>query len=168
MKNTAVKFGLYSAITILVLFLFSFFFLEGLSFASQEVVGYLSMFIALSFVFFGIKSHRDNLKDQKITFRKALGIGLLIVLFPSIVFGLFNAFYVLVLNPDFAEQYFATMSADLATQFSGAELEAKLEEARVMMEFGASPFWGSLLMGVTVFLLGFIVSLISAVILKRT
>jgi hypothetical protein len=167
MKSTVYKFGLISAGTILTLFFFSFLFLENLSFAIQEIWGYISIFIALSFVFFGVKSYRDSLPNQEISFGKALGVGLLIVLFPAIIFGIFNVIYITYLNPDFTEQYYATMIADISTQYSGAELTTQIAEMEGMKEMASSGIFTFFLMTFTVLILGLIVSLITAVTLRN-
>ena len=168
MKSTVLKFGIISSVTILVLFFISFLFLENLSFTVQEIWGYLSIFIALSFVFFGVKSYRDSLPNKAISFWRALGTGLLIVLFPAIIFGIFNVIYITYLNPDFTEQYYAAMVADMSTQYSGSELSAKLAEMESMKELATSGLFNFFLMTFTVLILGIIVSLITAVTLRSS
>lgn len=168
MKSIVLKFGLISAGTTLILFLISFFFLENVSFAVQEVFGYLSIFIALSFVFFGVKSYRDQLPNQEISFFRALGTGLLIVLFPAIIFGLFNVFYITYLNPDFTEQYYAAAISDMSAEYSGIELSNKIREAEEMKEMASSGIFTFILMTLTVLILGLIVSLITAITLRRS
>ncbi len=168
MKSIVFKFGIISAVTILILFFISYLFLENLSFTIQEIWGYLSIFIALSFVFFGVKSYRDGLPNQEISFGRALGAGLLIVLFPAIIFGVFNVIYITYLNPDFTEQYYATMIAETMTQYSGAELATKLAEMENMKEMASSGLFTFILMASTVLILGFIVSLITAATLRSS
>ncbi len=167
MKTTVLKYGSYSGIAILVLFTISFLFLTDLSFGMQEVFGYLSIFIALAFVFFGIKSYRDEQPEGKLSFGKAFGLGILIVLVPSIIFGAFNVFYVVYLNPEFYDQYYGQMITDLSTQYSGAELTVKITELEDMKDMASSNLFTFILMFLTVFLLGFIVSLISAMTLRK-
>ena len=167
MKTTVLKYGSYSGIAILVLFTISFLFLTDLSFGMQEVFGYLSIFIALAFVFFGIKSYRDEQPEGKLSFGKAFGLGILIVLVPSIIFGAFNVFYVVYLNPEFYDQYYGQMITGLSTQYSGAELTVKITELEDMKDMASSNLFTFILMFLTVFLLGFIVSLISAMTLRK-
>ena len=90
MKNTVLKYGFYSAIAITALFLIGWFIGKefDLGYSSQEVVGYASILVSLSFVFFGIKHFRDQENDGQVSFGKALLIGLLISLFASIAFGI--------------------------------------------------------------------------------
>src|SRR5687768_15456054 len=109
MKKTVLKFGLYSGITILALFLVSYTFMKGASFEIQEVMGYTSMFAALLFVFFGIKSYRDKENGGYIGFGQALGLGLLITLIPALAFGIFDALYVAYVYPEFFTEYYTAM-----------------------------------------------------------
>src|SRR5688572_28135034 len=53
-----------------------------------ELIGYTGMVIALSLIFFGIKSFRDNQVDGTITFWKGCQIGLLIALIASVMYAL--------------------------------------------------------------------------------
>lgn len=53
-----------------------------------EVVGYTTMVIALSMVFFGIKSYRDNYSKGIISFGKGFKVGILITLIAATFYGL--------------------------------------------------------------------------------
>src|SRR5688500_3501606 len=130
MLKTVLKFGLLSGVVIVVLFVLSYRFMKDTSFAVQEVLGYLSMFIALLFVFFGIKSFRDNENNRVITFGKAFGLGLLITLVPSFLFGLFDALYVTFIYPEFYDNYYTVTVEQLSKTLSGEQLEAKIAETK--------------------------------------
>ena len=55
MKKTVVRYGLYGALTICILFIGSWFFIDEVNFEISEVIGYASMIVSLSFVYFGIR-----------------------------------------------------------------------------------------------------------------
>mgnify|MGYP000633923925 CR=1 FL=1 len=78
MKNTVIKYGLYGLITGIILFLAAILLGKGLSYSTQEVLGYVSMVACLSFVFFGIKHYRDLVNNGILSIGKALVIGILI------------------------------------------------------------------------------------------
>ncbi|MBL4643673.1 MAG: DUF4199 family protein, partial [Flavobacteriaceae bacterium] len=81
MKSTITKYGVYGFLTGLVIFSFHLLFgLKHLSSSTNEILGYLSIFISLSFIFFGIKHYRDNVNSGVISIIKAILIGLLISL----------------------------------------------------------------------------------------
>src|SRR5215510_5439691 len=54
----------------------------------NELVGYSTMVIALSMVFFGIKSYRDNYQNGAIRFWKGFQVGLLITLIASFMYAI--------------------------------------------------------------------------------
>ena len=75
MKKFILKYGLYSAALIIGLFSISFMTMDTIGMAAQEIFGYLSIFLALVFVFFGVKAYRDKERSGSIKFGRALGVG---------------------------------------------------------------------------------------------
>ncbi len=51
------------------------------------VVGYTSMVVAFSMIFFAIRNYRDNLNNGSITFGKGFRIGILITVIASLVYA---------------------------------------------------------------------------------
>ena len=166
MKKTVIKFGLYSFITGVVLFLSALVLAKDLSYGMQEVLGYSSMVISVAFVFFGIKSYRDNDNNGKISFGNALGVGMLITLFAALGFGIIDFIYTSYINPEFVEQFMTKSMEALEGQYSGEELVAKKDELKNSMEGMTSSFM-AILMFVTVLLIGFVISLISSLVLHK-
>ncbi|WP_339635071.1 DUF4199 family protein, partial [Bizionia echini] len=78
MKSTVKKFGIYSSTLLIILFSFSFFIEDYMNYTISEVFGYVSIILALSVIYFGIKSYRDTINNGIISFSKALTLGLLI------------------------------------------------------------------------------------------
>ncbi len=167
MKNTAIKYGIRSAITITILFLLALTLGKNLDYGLQEVIGYVSMVISLLFVFFGIKHFRDNENDGVVSFSKALLIGILITLFASLAFGIIDLIYIKYINPDFTAEYYARSIEQLKSSLTSVELETKLAEMESQKELFMNPFASFLIMSFTVFLVGLIISLISSLILQR-
>ncbi|HRG10011.1 MAG TPA: DUF4199 domain-containing protein, partial [Cyclobacteriaceae bacterium] len=60
----------------------------ALNFDNGHLVGYTTMVIALSMIFFGIKSFRDNHAAGNITFGKGVLIGVLITLIAGVMYAL--------------------------------------------------------------------------------
>jgi hypothetical protein len=69
------------------------------------LIGYTTMVIALSLVFFGIKSYRDNTLNGAITFGTAFKVGILIALIGSLMYAISWEFYYNLVAPDFMEWY---------------------------------------------------------------
>nr|WP_299342500.1 DUF4199 domain-containing protein [Allomuricauda sp.] len=167
MKKTVIRYGSYGAIAICLLFLASWFVLDDLPLSTQEVLGYVSMIVSLSFVFFGIKHFRDNENDGKVSFKKALTIGILISLITAFVFGILDVIYTEVLNPEFMDNYYEQTTKNMEERLSAEEFKVKLAEMESQKEMFSNPIFTFAIMGMTVFVIGFIISLISALILQR-
>ncbi|NND62493.1 MAG: DUF4199 domain-containing protein [Flavobacteriaceae bacterium] len=167
MKNTVIKFGLYSLLVASILFAAALVFGDGMSYSTQEIFGYTTMALSLVFVFFGIRHYRNNVNDGKVSFGKALLLGLFISAFAGLGFGIVDYIYTTVINPDFVADYEATMIETMKAELSAAEFEVKSAELKQQMaDYGSSGFMAAL-MFVTVVMMGFVVSLISALILQR-
>ncbi|MBW1298481.1 DUF4199 domain-containing protein [Aquimarina litoralis] len=167
MKNTVVRYGIYGAITIAILFLLALTLGKDLSYSAQEVIGYTSMVVSLLFVFFGIKHYRDHENNGVVSFGKALLIGILISLFAALAFGIIDVIYIMYINPDFAAEYYGHMVEQMRTTLSEEEFKIKLAELEAEKELFSSPVMNFLLMSFTVLIIGFIISLISGLILQR-
>jgi len=167
MKATITKYGLRGFILALVLFLIGFFVGKGLSYTTHEVIGYLSIFISLSLVYFAIRHYRDAENGGSISLGRGLIIGLLISVFVGLGSAVADAVYTTIIYPDFLTEYTEYTLNNLKAELPPAEFE--VEKAKVMeqVEMFGSPFMLALIMFVTVLIIGFIVSLISALVLSR-
>ncbi len=165
MNKTVLRFGLYGAITISILFTLAWVLGGNLDYSVQEVIGYASMIVSLSFVYLGIKHFRDKENDGVVSFKKALAIGVLISLITALTFGVLDVIY-LQLNPDFTEEYYSHAIEAMRTELTQADFEKKLAELESQKELFSNQLFSFLLMALTVFIIGFIISLISAVLLQ--
>ena len=170
MKQTIIKYGIRSFLTASVLFLAGF--LIGkqieLDFNTMAVFGYTSMVLSLIFVFFGIKHYRDHVNEGKVTLGKAIYIGLIISLFAAIGFGIVDYIYTTTINPDFAIEYKDYSLKQLnKTNLSTEDLQTKTEALEASMGMMTNSIVMAFIMFATVMIIGFIISLISAIILQR-
>lgn len=167
MKKTILRYGMYSAITIVALFLVSFIAFSGASYSVQEVLGYTSMIIAQLFVFFGIKHYRDQQNGGLLSFTQGMKVGVLIVLIPSLIFGIFDVLYVQVINPEFMEKYYQDYLSQLRQSLPPAEFEQQRAAMESQRAIFSNPAFNFLIMFFTVFVIGVIVTVISSLVLKR-
>jgi len=167
MKKSILRYSTYGSITLGVLFAFGMLIGGSIDYSTSEIFGYASMIISLLFVFFGIKHFRDKENNGIVSFKKALQIGVLISLIVAIVFGIIDFIYVKFINPDFMTEYYAHSVEQFRTTLSEAEFQVKLEELESQKDLFMNPFLTFLVMTMTVFVLGFIISLISSLILQR-
>ncbi|PIB37923.1 DUF4199 domain-containing protein [Maribacter sp. 4G9] len=151
MKSIIVKYGLYGFILGLGLFLLGLIIIEDSNLSVAEIFGYATMIASLSFIFIGIKHYRDKINNGFISFGNAMGIGMLISGFPALGIAIADYIYTTWINPNFFKEYAEMMKAQ-------GNSESIPEWSSGMM---------SLIMFLTVILLGFIITLISALILQR-
>lgn len=135
-----------------------------------ELLGYISMIVSLSMIFFGVKNYRDKHKDGVITFGKAFKVGFLITLVASAfyVVGWMIYFNTSETAQDFPEQYLEYMLTEMEEDGATAEEVAETRTTyEGQMELYKNPF---VMMGVTlmeILPVGLLISLLTAFILKR-
>ena len=140
----------------------------GVDYDYGELIGYTSIIISLLFVFFGIKHYRDKVNNGKVSLGKALAVGMLIALFSAIGVAVMDYVYTTQINPDFAADYSVYYLEKLENSgISAEEFKTQSAEFKQQMEAYGSPGFMAGLMFVTVILIGFIISLISGLILQR-
>ena len=140
----------------------------SLDMSNGAVVGYTSMVIALSLIFFAIRSFRDKQNGGKISFGKALAIGLLITLIASIVYSLaWEVCYNTV-----AKDFMATYSEHALNELkaSGATEEminSSKVEMDAMTEMYKNPLVRFPMTMLELIPVGILISLICSLILKK-
>ena len=168
MKKTALRYGLFSATVLIVLFIIGFLaFGSADAYEAQEILGYSSMVISMLFVFFGIKHFRDHVNGGHLSFGKGMKMGLLIIIIPSLAFGLFDLLYAYVINPGALDKYYDYQLSKMQASMTASEFNAeraKMESAKAMF---SNPAVNFLVMTLTVFIIGVIASVISSLILRR-
>jgi len=168
MKSTVFRYGLYSVIAIVALSAIEMFIIEpNTNFSTSEIAGYLIMLVSMIFVFIGIKHYRDHVNNGSLTFGQGLKVGILIVLIPSVAFGLFDLLYTKVINPGWMENYYAKMLENIKKTTAPEKLDATLKSLQANKELFSNPIMEFLLMALTVFIIGFIVTIISSLTLRR-
>ncbi len=169
MKRITFKYGTYSGILMVLCFLTPYFIWgKDTDLSKGEIIGYISMVVCLSGVFFGIKNYRDKKQNGYITFGNALGLGLEISGVASIIFGIYNYVLYKFLAPDLSQRLMDYYKNKIINSGQSKEIIAKqLQEMQSQAGFYGNPIIMGLVMIVTVFAIGLAVSLISAAILKR-
>ena len=172
MKKFIIKYGSYSAAFLIISGIITFMVLGGATagpqeYAKGEVLGYLSIIVSLVFVFFGIKKYRDDANDGVISFGRALKVGALIVLFPAVGFAAYNIFYVQVLDPDFPDKYYVYQLEKMRADADPSEYAAIEESLADQKGMWANVPFQTVLMFMTVYVIGLIISLLSSFILSR-
>jgi len=132
------------------------------------IYGYTLMILGFSMIFVATKITRDKHNGGEISFGKAFRIGLYITLIASTIYVIVWLIDYYCFIPDFAEKYSAHMIEKLKASGAGAAEIAK--QTAEMAKFSAmykNPFFNALLTYSEILPVGLLVSLISALILKR-
>ena len=170
MKRTVLTFGLISGLIVAILMFGLTLFAERIGFGRAEILGYSTMILAFTLVFFGIRSYRENVLNGYISFGKAFKVGILIAVISSFCYVLaWEIIYFGGFVPDFVEKYSAYALDNLKK--SGAtpeQLAAEAQKYKDMKVLLDNPLLG----GLITFLIeplpvGILVTLISAAILRK-
>ncbi|WP_411766367.1 DUF4199 domain-containing protein [Winogradskyella sp. A3E31] len=152
MKSTVLKYGLFGLLTGFVVFTLHLVIgIKNLDYSTNEILGYVSIFLSLSFIFFGIKHYRDNINNGVISLGKAVVIGILISILVSLGIAMADFIYTQFIDPSFFNNY----EQQLIEQGKADEI-IKLTSTTA-----------ALFMFILVIIIGFIISLISGIILQR-
>jgi hypothetical protein len=139
-----------------------------LHFENGEWLGYTTMVIALSLVFFGVKSYRDNHSGGVITFWNGLKVGMLITLVASLIYALSWEITYNTMKGDFLklmnEKSIEKMKKEGASETSMAEAQKKMEDFGVMYK---NPVFRFALTLIEIAPVGIVISLLSAGLLRR-
>lgn len=135
---------------------------------SNDLLGYAAQIIVFSLVFFGIRNYRNKFNGGVISFGKAFKTGLLITLVGTTMYVVVWLFYYYLFVPDFLDYYFAHELYMLELNGADAErLARKTEQQKDFRDMYRNPLFIILITYVEVFPTGLLVSLVSALILKR-
>ncbi|MBK6753398.1 MAG: DUF4199 domain-containing protein [Flavobacteriales bacterium] len=131
-------------------------------------IGYTTMVIALSTIFFAIKGYRDKHLNGSITFGKAFLMGLYITLVVSTLYVASWLVLSATSKQDFMTEYYEHEKASLeSSDLAADKVEAKLQEMRDFQELYKNPVVKIGFTYLEILPVGLLISLICAGILKR-
>jgi len=152
MKSTVLKYGSYGLLVgFIIFFIHLFYGIDNLDYGTNEILGYISIFLSLSFIFFGIKHFRDKENNGFISLGKAIQIGVLIAFLVGLGIAFADYIYTKFIDPNF---------------FANYELQL-IEQGRADEIVEMTSITAALFMLILVTIIGFIISLISGIILQR-
>ena len=171
-KKNILVYGLTAGIVVSILMLSSVNYLshcEGnVDYNTSMLIGYASMLVAFSLVFVGIRNYRDKYNGGVISFGKAFKIGTAMVLIASTVYVLAWLVDYFFFIPDFMAKYSAHALDELrASGASQLEIDKQTKEMASFGKMYQNPFFNAMMTYVEILPVGLVVTLISALILKR-
>jgi len=160
MKNYIIKYGVIGGLISSIIGTLNWITIaRPLGVTVSQTVGYITIFLSLLCVPFGVRYFRDKLNNGIVSFGQAFKIGLGITSIAGIVMAIQSAIFFALQKDEFIEWQRGNLSE--------AELAAFNEQLAQMPEFAYSPWFQAIIMFIMVFLIGAIVNLISALILKQ-
>lgn len=136
MRKVTWTYGLIGGSILALMLLGTIPFQEQIGFDKGAIIGYTSMVLAFLMIFFGVRSYRDEVADGRVTFGRAFGVGLLIMLITTLVYVVTWELVYYLLVPDFIEKYSAYAIAQ--ARAAGATDARIAETSRQMADFAAS------------------------------
>jgi hypothetical protein len=169
MKKNILIYGLISGLIISALMAVNLSMcIKSGNFDSNIVIGYASMLIAFSMIFVGVKNYRDKYNSGVISFGKAFKLGLFITLIASTIYVLVWLVEEHFFFPDFMEKYTAHELNKLQSSgISATELASKAKKLERVKEMYNNPILKIAMTYAEILPVGLVVTLISALILKR-
>lgn len=165
LRYGAIATGILLGVNIFVLLLFGV--PDENSYAIGEVVGYATIVLSLLPIFFALKYYRDVYGDGRLGFWKGVGIGAGISALPAVAFAIYNMIYVRWIDPEFTEKYLR-YSLDKATEsMSADQLQQYTAQLEAQQAMYSDPFFQGAIMFLTVFLIGMLITIASALLLQR-
>ncbi len=169
MRRYALIFGsIAGVVLVLMMFLTMPFLGEDIDYDTAEWLGYISMIVALSAIFIGIKSYRDKESAGLISFGKAFKVGLFITLVASVFYVAGWILYINTAGTNFMDSYYQHSVEKIKTSNDPeTEIQAKIADMEKWRELYKNPL---IQIGVTfieIFPVGLLITLISAAILKK-
>jgi hypothetical protein len=164
MKKTVLTFGLISGGIMTVMMFATLPFTDSVWLQSHSmVIGYTTIVLSFMLVFFGIRSYRENVGGGTITFGRAFAVGILITLISSVLYVVtWEIMYFGV--PSFGERFMTMCVAHIKN--SGASPEA-IQTQLNQLKYLDNPFINAALTFTEPFPIGLIITLISALILRK-
>ncbi len=165
MKKTVVTYGLISGVIGAVLLLAHVPFMDGST--KGLMYGYTGIVLSALFIFFGVRSYRENVGHGKLSFGRGFTVGILIALLSA-------AFYVVTWevvyfrSPEIADHVFDQPIRELkAAGAPQEEIEAKARELEEFKQLYAKPLVNAAFTFLEPFPVGLLMTLISAAALRR-
>jgi cation transport ATPase len=168
MRKIVLTFGLVAGLVLSVMMLVTLPFMDRIGYDKGLVIGYTTMVMAFLAVYFGVRSYRDNVAGGRVTFGRAMQVGLLITLVASACYVATWEVVYYRLAPDFGQKYSA-YAVDKARRAgaSEAELAAKQREMAELFENYKKPLVNIAYTFLEPLPVGVLFTIVSAVALTR-
>lgn len=173
MRKVTLTFGLLAGVIVSIFMVSIVRLCENgtITFDTSDFIGYGSMVIALSMIFFGIKSYRDNYQNGVIKFGKGIQVGMLITLVASLIYAIAGETYYqidpeinIAMMDKYADYHISKLRENGAAP---ADVAQKVKDVAEMKEMYQNPL---IRFGMTLAIIlpvGVVMTLLSAAVLRK-
>jgi len=130
----------------------------------NDVLGYTTLVVVFSLIYFGVRNYRNNYLDGSISFLQALKTGAMICFVASTVYVIVGLCYYYLFAPDFIDVFADYMIRNSAPE----DIEATTAQMASFKEMYKNPLFTVLMTYMEVLPIGMIVALFSAFIVKKS
>lgn len=169
MLKTSLKYGLIAAALMIAVIIVPFWvqdidrLLERMGWG--QVVGYATMVVALGLIFFALREHRNRVGE--LSFAGGLGLGLAITGVAAGAFGIATSALYYAMGPEETERFMrAYVEYSAGAGASSGQIAQALAEYEAQRHLWLNPWFQGALMFATVALLGLVVSVLAAWLLR--
>ena len=168
MKKDVLKYGLLSGLALAVMMALTVPFEHRVSSRFGMVVGYTTMVLSFLIIFVGVKHYRDVECGGTISFGRAFGAGVLMMLISCACYVAMWEVLVATVEKNFAHDYATSMVKRAQNSgLQGAALEAKLAEVRRFEETYSNPLYRMAMTLLEPLPVGIVLALVTAGVLRR-
>lgn len=130
----------------------------------NKVLGYVTFLFIIVMVFYGAKSYRDNILNGYISYGRALGISMIIVLVAAIINAIYFYIHITIVDGEYINKLMAATEEELLGKgMSDEQIEMAINIQRKMIKPALMSILGILSIGFW----GFIFSLITSIFVKK-
>ena len=160
MKRFIIKYGIIGGLISSILGTLNWLLVaRSIGVQGSQTIGYISITLSLLCIPFGVRFFRDKLNNETVSFGQAFKIGLGITVVAAIVMAIHSILFFALQKDAFLEWQRSGMTE--------VELLAFNEQLAQMPDFVYTPWFQGIVMFIMVFLIGAVVNLISALLLKK-
>lgn len=167
MQRIVWRYGGFSILIVVFFFICTWLLFNSPNYTNHAILNWIGIVLCLVFVFVGIKDYRDRENQGMLSFGEGMKVGIFIVLLPTLAFGLLDVLYVKYLDPAFFDKYYAWVVNQMQSKFPANEWAARLKKIQQRRSFFGTPTGQFVVMSLSVFVVGLIITAISTLLLKR-
>ena len=168
MKKTVLTFGLLSGAVSIALMVGSLPIVDRIGFDKGEILGYTVLVLSMLFVFFGVRSYRQNVGGGRLSLGRGLAVGILITVISGLCYVAVWEVIYFNFMPDFADKYSAYYVAKAKAAGATQEvIDAKTREMQDFKKMYDNPLANAALTFMEPFPLGVLATVVSAVALRK-